>query len=313
MSTTATQQEGFIPFRGMQTWYRIIGDGEEPGKQPLLCLHGGPGAPHGYISAIGALAETGRRVIFYDQIGCGKSDRLPEKSLCSVDLFIDELREVRAALGLDDVHILGQSWGGMLAMEYALTRPAGLTSLILSNTAASIPYWMREAHRLRSELPKEVQQTLRHHEESGTTDDPAYEEATMAFYQRHVCRADTWPEEVLDAFANMNHDVYGTMWGPNEFTANGLLRNWDITDRLGEIDVPALVICGQYDEATPALAEELQRGLPNSELVVLEDASHLSFVEQPDQYMQAVERFLSRVEAAWSATDSRFSQVEIQG
>ena len=291
------QQEGYIPFRGMKTWYRVYGEAEEAGKQPLLCLHGGPGAPHGYISAIGALAETGRRVIFYDQIGCGKSDPLPDTSFCSVELFLDELREVRAALGLDNVHILGQSWGGMLAMEYTLTRPEGVTSLVLSNTAASIPHWASEANRLRAELPEEVQQTLSRHEEAGTTDDPAYEEATMVFYQRHICRTDPWPPEVVNAFAEMNQDVYGTMWGPNEFTPIGLLRDWDVTERLGEIDIPSLVITGEYDEATPALAQEVHRGLPDSELIIVEDASHLSFVERPDEYLQAVGGFLTRVEA----------------
>ena len=297
MSTGVTRQEGYIDFDGMRSWYQVVGEGEEPGRHPLLCLHGGPGAPHGYISAMAALAGTGRRVIFYDQVGCGKSSRLADTSLCSIELFINELRAVRDQLELDKVHILGQSWGGMLAMEYSLTQPAGLISLVLSNTGANISHWAAESRRLRQELPDDVQQTLRHHEEAGTMDDPAYEAATNVFYQRFVCRMDPWPEEVVDAFAQLNHDVYGTMWGPNEFNPIGLLRDWDVTDRLGEIDVPTLVICGEYDEATPALAEEIHQGLPNSEIYVVKDASHLSHVEQPEIYMREVGQFLSRVEA----------------
>jgi L-proline amide hydrolase len=172
MSGTLPQTEGRIPFRGHSTWYTIVGEAEEQGKLPLLCLHGGPGGSHDYMEAMGELARTGRRVIFYDQLGCGRSPAPSNPDMWTVELFLEEIGVVRSALELPRVHVLGQSWGGMLGMEYALTHPDGLESLIVADSPASIPQWVSEANRLRAELPPEVQETLLRHEEAGTTDDP---------------------------------------------------------------------------------------------------------------------------------------------
>jgi proline-specific peptidase len=290
--------EGRIPFEGGETWYRIVGDGEEPGKLPLLCLHGGPGALHDYLEPLGSLADTGRRVIFYDQIGCGRSwvEKPPE--FWTVELFADELRAVREALGLDRLHLFGSSWGGMLAMAYALTRPAGLASLVLSSSPPSIPVWEAETGRLRRELPADVQAVLDEHEAAGTLDSPEYRAATMEFYKRHVCRRDPWPDCVNRSFAGIeaHPDVYLTMQGPNEFVITGTLRTWDITGRLGEIDAPTLITAGAHDEFTPVQAQALNAGIGGSELVVFEDASHMQFVEEPERYVRVVAAFLDRVE-----------------
>jgi pimeloyl-ACP methyl ester carboxylesterase len=183
MTGTIPAKEGYVPFQGYKTWYRIVGEREEPGKGPVLVLHGGPGATHDYLEPLEAMAATGRRVIFYDQLGCGKSATPSNPSLWTVDLYVSEVDAVRQALGLDRVHILGQSWGGMLGMEYALTQPAGLMSLTVADSPASMRQWVAEANRLRTALPLEVQQTLCTHEEAGTTDDPAYEEAMMVVYR----------------------------------------------------------------------------------------------------------------------------------
>jgi L-proline amide hydrolase len=291
--------EGTIPFRGRETWYRIVGDGEEPGKLPLLCLHGGPGAPHDYLESLEAVAGTGRRGIFYDQLGCGKSSRSDE-TLWTVETFVDEVGAVRDALGLDRTHLFGSSWGGMLAMEYALTKPGGLASLVLSSSPASIPIWAEETMRLRSELPGDVQRTLDEHEAAGTTDSPEYEAATLEFYRRHVCRLDPWPDGVLRTFAQLeeNPDVYLYMQGPNEFVISGTLKDWDITERLGEIGVPTLVTSGRHDECTPRQAEIVHRGIFGSEWVVFEGSSHMQFAEEPERYLEVLDGFLSRVEAA---------------
>jgi proline-specific peptidase len=292
--------EGRIPFRGGETWYQVVGDGEEPGKLPLLGLHGGPGALHDYLEPLGALAETGRRVIFYDQLGCGKSWLEADPSKWTVELYVDEVGAVRDALGLDDIHLFGSSWGGMLAMEYALTTPAGLASLILSSSPPSIPVWAVEANRLRHELPDDVQRVLDEHEAAGTIDSPEYEEATMEFYKRHVCRLEPWPDYVIRSFAGLQEhpDVYMTMQGPNEFVITGTLKDWDITDRLGEITAPTLITAGEHDEFTPRQAEALNRGIPGSELVTFEECSHMQFAEEPERYREVVSAFLDRVETA---------------
>ena len=290
--------EGTVPFRGFHVWYRIVGEREEPGKLPLLCLHGGPGVPHDYLEPLEALAATGRRVIFYDQLGCGNSDHPHDPSLWSIRLFVEELATMRQALGLDRVHILGNSWGGMLAQEYALTQPSGLASLVLHSSLASSPQWVAEANRLRAELPPAVQATLLHHEAAGTTDDPAYEEAMTVYYRRHVCRVDPWPACVVRAFAKLAEDpeVYHTMNGPREFHMTGIIKDWDITGRLGEIQVPTLITSGRYDEATPAISETIQRGIPGSEWVLFEQSSHLAHAEEPARFNSVVSDFLARVE-----------------
>ncbi len=295
MAELSSVQEGLIPFHGYHTWYRVVGEREEPGKLPLLALHGGPGATHDYLEPLEALAATGRRVIFYDQLGCGWSATPPNPAMWTVDLYVEEVGAVRAALGLDRVHILGQSWGGMLGMEYALTQPDGLASLTVADSPASMLQWVAEANRLRADLPPEVQRTLLEHEAAGTTDDPAYEQALEMFYRRHVCRLDPWPEYVTRAFANIaaNPEVYHIMNGPSEFHVIGTLKEWDITARLGEIGVPTLVISGRYDEATPAIAETVHQGIPGSEWVLFEHSSHMPHAEEPERFMQVLDRFLT--------------------
>src|SRR3954454_1469060 len=193
--------EGTVAFdaggvRG-ETWYRVTGD-LHGGLPPLVVAHGGPGAAHDYLLALTDLARDGRAVVHYDQFGNGRSTHLPERGadFWTVDLFVRELHNLVRALGVADRHhLLGQSWGGFLAQEYALTRPPGLRSLVLADTAASFPDFVAEANRLRAGLPPEVEATLRRHEEAGTTDDPAYAEACQVFYNRHVCRVE-WPPEV---------------------------------------------------------------------------------------------------------------------
>ena len=291
--------EGFVPFRGYRTWYRVVGDGEEAGKLPLLCLHGGPGGTHDYIEPLEGMARTGRRTIFYDQLGCGRSDLPDDPSLWTVELFVDEVRVVREALGLGRMHVFGNSWGGMLAMEYALTRPPGLASLVLASAPASIPQWVEETGRLRAQLPAEVQEVLDRHERAGTTDDPEYTAAAMAFNRRHVCRVDPWPDCVLRSFEFIERHgvVYHTMNGPSEFHVTGTLREWSVVDRLGEIGVPTLVVTGEHDEATPAINATVTSGISGARSVILPGCSHIAHAEDPDAYVALLDEFFSSVEA----------------
>lgn len=292
-------QEGTITFREYRTWYRVVGGGEDPGRLPLLALHGGPGASHDYLEPLEAVAETGRRVIFYDQLGGGgRSDHPHAPELWTVDLYKDELATIIRELRLERYHLFGSSWGGMLAMEHALTQPKGLASLTIASSPASMKQWVAEANRLRDELPPEVQRTLLEHEEAGTTSDPAYQEAMLVFYRRHVCRSEPWPDCVTRAFAGIeaHPEVYNTMNGPSEFHVIGTIKDWDITDRLGEIRVPTLVTSGEFDEATPAINETVHRGIHGSESVIFPNCSHMAFVEEPAQYMAVLTAFLDRVE-----------------
>ncbi|GAC1551107.1 MAG: proline iminopeptidase-family hydrolase [Ktedonobacteraceae bacterium] len=297
-STHLSVQEGFVPVEdGFRVWYRSIGGGAEQESVPLLCLHGGPGVPHDYIENMALMASEARRVIFYDQLGCGFSDLPEDTARWQIPRFVTELATVRKELGLEHVHILGQSWGGMLAIEYALTQPHGLESLVLANTASSMPLWIAEANRLREQLPPAVNAALLKHEADGTTDDPEYQEAMTVFYDRHVIRIKPMPEFVQRGFDRLSQPVYYTMNGPSEFHVIGTIKNWDRTDRLAEIHVPTLIVSGRYDESTPVINEIMHKGIPASEWVVFEQSSHLAHAEEPELYMQTVQAFLTKVEA----------------
>jgi proline-specific peptidase len=289
-----TVEEGRVAFRGYETWYRRL-RADEPTGAPLLCLHGGPGSTHLGFEALDALADE-RDVVVYDQLGCGKSSQPSDPSLWTVELFVAEVEAVRGALGLDRVHLLGHSWGGMLALEVALTQPSGFASLVLSSTLSSSRLWASEAQRLRAELPEDVRAVLEAHEAAGTVDDLAYERAVRAYLDRHLCRLDPWPDVVETLLRETREEVYTTMWGSNEMVPTGTLANWDVTPRLGEIHVPTLVLCGRYDEATPHQAEAIATGIPNAQLVVFEESAHMSLVEEPERYVAVVRDFLADIE-----------------
>jgi L-proline amide hydrolase len=296
------ESEGTVDFRGWRTWYRVSGalDPASP-LAPVVLLHGGPGATHDYLDAMRGLAADGRAVVQYDQLGNGRSTHLRDRGadFWTVDLFCDELDNLLAALGLAGrYHVLGQSWGGCLALEHALRRPDGLRALVLADTLASIPDFAAECRRLLADLPADVQATIRRHEEAGTTADPAYTEACIVFYKRHVCRLETWPDEVVRSFQAIEDDptVYGTMNGPSEFTVIGTIRDWQVTGRLGEIAVPTLMVSGRHDEATPRLQETLRDGIAGSEWVCFEDSSHMPHVEEPERWLEVVGGFLRRVD-----------------
>ena len=214
----------------------------------------------------------------------------------TVALFVRELQNLVAQLAISDHHVLGQSWGGFLAQEYALTHPAGLRSLLLADTAASVPDFVDECARLRQALPDDIQATLRQHEEAGTTGDPSYASACEVFYKRHLCRLEPWPPELVQTLEKQAQDptVYMTMNGPSDFYITGSIQTWQAKDRLAEVDVPALILSGRYDQATPALQQTLLSGLTESEWVLFEHSSHVPHLEEPEQYLSAVRSWLQR-------------------
>ncbi|MFD0265447.1 proline iminopeptidase-family hydrolase [Streptomyces sp. NPDC127106] len=289
--------EGTVPFRGRRTWYRIVGPWPAArGRPPLLVLHGGPGVPHGYLTDLDDMTSFGRTVVYYDQAGCGRSDPLDDPAEWTPDTFVEEVGAVRDGIGLDRVHLFGHSWGGMLALEYALRRPPGLASLTLAGTSASVPLLGSEVRRLLERLPAGVRETLARHEAAGTTDSPEYEEAAAAFFRLWTCRITPLPEHVAQATAAINAELYGAMFGA-EWNVTGTLRDWDVTARLGELDLPALVTTGRYDEITPAAVQPLVEGIRGAQWMVFEDSAHLSMVEEPERYRAGLDSFLSRVES----------------
>jgi L-proline amide hydrolase len=286
-------REGHVEFRGYRTWYRFVGD-LNSATTPLLALHGGPGSTHNYFGPLEALASE-RPVVLYDQIGCGKSDR-PTDIEWSVEVFRDEVAALRDQLGLERIHLLGTSWGGMLAQEHVLFGAGGIVSLILSSTLANLALWNDEQLKLKAQLPTDVIQVLDRHEAAGTYDDPEYEEAMQVYMDRHFYRGPQ-PRPELEAMAKGRApDVYRAMQGPNEWTTTGALKGWDTRDRLEEIGVPTLVVRGAYDMCTEPIAAELVDGIPNAREVVLEQSSHTPAMEETDRYLEVVSSFISEAE-----------------
>jgi proline-specific peptidase len=257
-------------------------------------LHGGPGSTHHYFAPLDGLAAE-RPVVVYDQIGCGSSDR-PQDIEWSVNVFREEVDAVRSQLGLDRIHLLGTSWGGMLALEHLLSGAAGIVGLILSSTLASVDQWAAEQLKLRAALPADVVAVLERHDRAGTYDDPEYDEAMEAYFDRHFYRGPKPRAELESMDASKSVEVYRAMQGPNEWTVTGALRGWDVRDRLGEIEVPTLVIRGRHDMSTDPISATLVNGIRGAREVVLENSSHTPVLEETDQYLAVISDFMREPE-----------------
>jgi L-proline amide hydrolase len=278
------------------TWYRVVGD-LKSSKTPVMILHGGPGAGHNYCEPIAdVLAQTGRAGVLYDQIGCGNSTHLPDKpkEFWTPELFMEELVLLTEHLGISNKYnIVGQSWGGMLGMQFAIQKPKGLNAMVIADSPASMEVWVSEANKLRKELPPEVEATLLKHEAAETTEDPEYIAAVDVFYSRHLCRIPQ-PPYVVASFEQLAADptVYHTMNGPSEFHVIGSLKHWDIRPQLKEIQTPTLLVSGQYDEATPAMVKEINGLIPGSKWELFAESSHMPHVEEPAKFKRVVAEFL---------------------
>lgn len=283
-------------------WVMEADDAGRPGP-PLIVAHGGPGCTHDYLLSLTDLVRPGRRVVFYDQVGNGASSHHPDlpTEQWNVDLFLDELDALLDAIGCrEEYDLLGQSWGGMLAAEHAVRRPAGLRRLVVANSPASMPRWRRAAAELRSALPPDVRRTLEAHEAAGTIDSAEYRAASDVFYARHVCRMDDLPAEVAATFAWVDADptVYRAMNGPTEFHVIGSLREWTVEDRLTAIAVPTLVVNGRYDEASDDTVEPFLSLIPQVTSHRFEHSSHMPHWEEREEYMRVIGTFLDGPDTA---------------
>lgn len=284
---------GFIQVEGGRVAYEVHGTGT---RTPLLVLHGGPGIPHDYLQNLEILGNE-RPVIFYDQLGCGRSDRPSDTSLWTRERFAREVDAVRDALGLEEVILYGHSWGSVLAVDYLAGRGGAkrnnVRGVILAGPALSIPRWVADSRRLIATLPNKTANAILEGERTGATESDSYKKATKEYYVRFVCRRDPWPAELERAFAGIGTEVYGTMNGPTEFTITGPLRDLDVTPELGSLRLPILFICGEYDEATPESTRAYAALAHGADTVVVKGAAHVANYDQPDTYMQALRQWFA--------------------
>lgn len=284
--------EGYIETDTGELYYRRFGSGDEA----ILTLHGGPGMPHNYLLPLAEHGGEDFTVYMYDQFGVGESDKPAPGDFdqYTVEHYREEVDAVRTEIGADTVHLYGQSWGGMLALEYVLECPEHVESLILANTLASVQSAYESMKSVLDDLSADNQETIETAHERRAFDDPEYEAALHPAYAKHVCRVDPFPDPVERTLDNVNTDIYGLMWGPNEFVLleHARLRGWDVRDRLDEISTPTLVMTGSYDEISPDVAKEISEGIPDACLIELQESSHMPFWEQPDEHFEAIDAFV---------------------
>ncbi|AHM58793.1 proline-specific peptidase [Flammeovirgaceae bacterium 311] len=297
-STSSAQpnsREGYISVEGGRIWYKITGTGK---GIPLLLIHGGPGSRSCEgIPVYSSLGEE-RPVIFYDQLGSGNSDRPTDTCLWKLPRFVSEITALRKALNLDEIHLMGSSWGAAIAVEYLLTQqPKGVKSVTFAGPLLSTPRWMSDANILLSQLPQQVQDTIQKYERLKQYDSPAYIAATDSFYVRYLLRK--WGQlsapAACESSSEFNQQVYQYMWGPTEFTSTGTLKNFDRTDRLHELKLPVLFVAGQYDEARPETMYEFQKKVKGAKVEIIKDSGHLKIIDNPKEYLKAIRNFLAPI------------------
>jgi proline iminopeptidase len=284
----------FLDVDGYKIYTRAFGGRNR--DRTLLCVHGGPGATHDYLLPLSDLVRRGYRVVFYDALGCGRSDLPDDHRLFTLEHDLRVLESVRKSLGVPRIHLMGSSYGGMLVLAYATDHSDRLISLNATGGLVDVPFASREMRRLVRALPRRTQATLRKFGRKGEYQHPEYERAMMEFYRRHLCRLWPWPEDIAGALSRISRPVYGTMNGPNEFTIVGNIKDIDFTPDLRRISVPTLLIHGRYDEVTPAVGERIHRALPGSRLHIFPRSSHVSFWEERPAYMQLAAEFMRSAE-----------------
>ena len=282
------QLQGTIAVPGGIVWFKRVGGGT---GRPLLAVHGGPGLPHNYISSLERLGDE-REVIFWDQLGCGNSERPSDPALWTMERSVDEMDTVVKELGLNDFHIFGNSWGGMLAQQYALDVMPRAASLTISNSIASIPKFSEMVTRLKADLDPATQSAIDRHEAAGTTGSPEYQAAIRTWNETYLCRVRPWPAELEDAFRRMGTEIFETMFGASDFNIVGTIRYWDVFDRLTEIVLPTMVLAGRFDECVPEHMWEMHQRIAGSRFELFESSAHLPFIEEPDRFDQVMREFL---------------------
>lgn len=284
-----------MPFLGYKTYYRIVGECKG-NKKPLVLLHGGPGSTHNYFEVLDIVAKSGRSIIMYDQLGCGKSSMANDPSEYNAKTWIEELIQLRKHLNLDEIHLLGQSWGGMQAIEYACNyKPKGIKSYILSSTLPSAKLWEKEQRRRVSYLPKEMQEAIRIAEETNDYSSEEYKKAEKEFMLRHCAGEITEDSpECLRRKKVSGSVAYVTAWGQNEFSPSGNLKNYDFEEEIKEIKEPCLITSGLLDLCSPLVAKTMYDSIPNSEWELFEYSRHMPFVEENEKYIEVLNKWLDK-------------------
>ena len=290
------EKEGYVNVEGGKIWYKIVGNVD---GIPLLVLHGGPGSRSCSMIPGFSLLGNERPIVFYDQLGSGNSERPTDTILWKTERFVNEIDSLRTALKLDELHILGHSCGSTFLVEYMVTKkPEGVKSVIFSSPMISTSDWIEDANILLSQMPLELQDTIKKYEALENYSAPEYLAATDSFYTRHLSRR-SWPyipNMECDNVPDFNEQVYNYMWGPTEFNATGTLIDFDRTADLNKIKEPILFVTGEFDEARPETMYKYQELSKNASVEIIGDAAHMTMIDQPEKLEEVIGSFLKKVE-----------------
>ena len=281
-----------------KVWTKQFGNNK---RMRLLLLHGGPGATHEYFECFESfLPSEGIEFIYYDQLGSAYSDQPIDRDLWTIDRFVEEVEQVRKALGLnkDNFYLLGHSWGGILATEYALKYQDFLKGLIISNMMSSCPEYDAYAENvLAKQMDPAVLEEIRGLEAKGEFQNPRYMELLMPnYYMKHICRLEEWPDPVNRAFARLNQEIYVTMQGPSEFGISGRLENWDRKADLKSIAVPTLVIGAKHDTMDPEHMQWMSKQVQNGSYLYCTNGSHICMYDDQDTYLNGLIKFIKAID-----------------
>jgi proline iminopeptidase len=267
------------------------------GPIKVLLLAGGPGGSHEYLEVMESfLPQAGIEFIYYDQLGMGNSDQPTDTSLWTLPRFVEEVEEVRRDLGLEQFVLYGHSWGGLLALEYALNYQSHLRGLVISNMTAGMRSYLKRTIALKHLLPSDKLAELEALEAKEAYDSPAYERITMEdLYPKMVCRLQPWPEPVTRAFRTLNQTIYNQMQGKSEFLVTGNLKDWERWDRLHEIRVKTLTIGAVHDEMDPADMQRMASLMPDAESAICPNGSHMCMWDDQAYYFERLVGFLKKV------------------
>lgn len=282
------QGEGFLEVEGGKIWYGIMGDGD---NAPLLCLHGGPGGTSKSYYNLSEISKE-RPVILFDQLGSGRSDHHQDTALLKVELLVEQVKAIKSELGLNELYLLGSSWGAALALEYYTHHPEGIKGIIFNSPYFSTPIWIEDATKLVAGLPDSIQTAIRIAERDSVYDTDAYKAANKFFASRHGRRKELFKHPYDTVESKRNKFIYNYMWGPSEFTATGTLRNYDNAQSLNKVKIPALFTTGEFDEAIPETVYKLSQMVNDSEFVIIPGAGHFTLNDNRQAVVRAIQEFL---------------------
>lgn len=284
-----------IQYVTLDNGYKVWTKKSKQGTIPILLLHGGPGSTHEYFECFEQfLPPSGYQLIFYDQLGSYHSDQPDDTNLWNVDRFREEVEQVRNALGLNNFYLYGFSWGGILAIEYALKYQQHLKGLLLSNISASMKSYETYITTLRHRLPPTIQKQLQTYEDKGELEYPSYSKLLFQhFYSKHFCRLNPWPEPLTRTFRHKNKQVYDTMQGPNDFCVTGNLKKWNRWADLPQVHIPTLLIGAKHDVLDSHDIHRMAQLMPQAQMFISQQGSHLTFYDDQTNYFQEIICFLT--------------------